>query len=201
MTSALEQLDGDDAHVTRDGAILGTVRYMAPEQIKGREVDARSDLFSFGAVVFEMLTGRRAFDGDSAASVRAAILEHEPPPVSSLQPLVPPAIDDIVRRCLAKNPDERWQTAGDVIRELKQVFESIVQARTQAPPTGVVPKAARCGDGLPPSSSPRSRDWPAWVHGGWVPALVDDAALRPDSIRRGAAARQPVRRPGTGILC
>ena len=63
---------------------------MAPEQIAGAEVDARSDLFSFGAVLFEMLTGRRAFDGDSAASVRAAILEHEPPPVSSLQPLVPP---------------------------------------------------------------------------------------------------------------
>ena len=87
--AALEPLEGDDAHVTRDGAILGTVRYMAPEQIDGREVDARSDLFSFGAVLFEMLTGRRAFDGDSAASVRAAILEHEPPAVSSLQPRCP----------------------------------------------------------------------------------------------------------------
>ena len=83
---------------------------MAPEQIDGHDVDARSDLFSFGAVLYEMLTGKRAFDGDSATSVRAAILEHEPPPVSSLQPLVPPAVDDIVRRCLAKDPDERWQT-------------------------------------------------------------------------------------------
>ena len=94
---------------------------MAPEQIEGREVDARSDLFSFGAVLFEMLTGRRAFDGDSATAVRAAILRHEPPSVSSLQPLAPPAVDAVVRRCLAKNPDERWQTAGDVIRELKQL--------------------------------------------------------------------------------
>ena len=118
---AVRRRDGDDgASVTRGGTILGTVRYMAPEQIDGREVDARSDLFSFGAVLYEMLTGKRAFDGDSASSIRAAILEREPPPVSSLQPLVPPALDDIVRRCLAKNPDERWQTAGDVMRELKQ---------------------------------------------------------------------------------
>ena len=105
--------------MTRHGTILGTIRYMAPEQIEGHDVDARSDLFSFGAVVFEMLTGRRAFDGDSGASVRAAILGHELPPVSSLQPQVPPVVDDIVRRCLAKNPDERWQTGGDVVRELK----------------------------------------------------------------------------------
>ena len=103
---------------------------MAPEQIEGQKLDARSDLFSFGAVVYEMLTGKRAFEGDSATSVRAAILEHEPPPVSSLQPLAPAALDEIVRRCLAKNPDERWQTAADVIRELKQVADSFGQAPT-----------------------------------------------------------------------
>ena len=140
---ALEPLEGDDPHTTRHGAILGTIRYMAPEQLEGREADTRSDLFSFGAVLFEMLTGRRAFDGDSAASVRAAILQHEPPPASSLQPLAPTAIDDIVRRCLAKNPDERWQTASDVIHELKHVFESMVQARTQAPPRAGVPTAGQ----------------------------------------------------------
>ena len=140
---ALEPLEGDDAHVTRQGAILGTIRYMAPEQIEGHEADPRSDLFSFGAVVFEILTRRRAFDGDSAASVRAAILEHEPPPVSSLQPLVPPALDDIVRRCLAKNPTERWQSAGDVHRELKDVLESIVQARTEAPRLAVDRRAGQ----------------------------------------------------------
>jgi TolB-like protein/tetratricopeptide (TPR) repeat protein len=128
-----EHLERDDVSVTRDGTILGTIRYMSPEQIKGYEVDARSDLFSFGAVVFEMLTGRRAFDGDSAASLRAAVLDHEPPPVSSLQPLVPPAMDDLVRRCLAKNANERWQTASDVTRELKEVFASIGQARTHQP--------------------------------------------------------------------
>ncbi len=135
-----DQPDGDDAHVTRHGTILGTIRYMAPEQISGHEADARSDLFSFGAVLFEMLTGRQAFDGDSEASVRAAILEDEPLPISSLQPLVPPAVDDIVRRCLAKNPDERWQTGSDVVRELKRVLELIAQGRTQAPPLAVVPQ-------------------------------------------------------------
>ena len=140
---ALEPLEGDDAHVTRQGAILGTIRYMAPEQIEGHEADPRSDLFSFGAVLFEMLTGRRAFDGDCAASVRSAILEHDPPPVSSLQPLVPPAVDDIVRRCLAKNPTERWQSAGDVHRELKHILESIVQVYTQAPRLAVVSKASQ----------------------------------------------------------
>src|SRR6185503_10017875 len=89
--------------------------------------------FSFGAVVFEMLTGRRAFDGDSAASVRATILEHDPPSLSSLQPLLSPAIDDLVRRCLAKNASERCQTATDIIRQLKDIFESIGQARSYAP--------------------------------------------------------------------
>jgi eukaryotic-like serine/threonine-protein kinase len=122
--TGFEQGESDDPHATRGGVILGTVRYMAPEQIKGREVDARSDLFSFGVLLYEMLTGKRAFDGDSATSVRAAILERDPPPVSSLRPLIPRAIDEIVRRCLAKDRDERWQTAGDLLRGLKRVSES-----------------------------------------------------------------------------
>ena len=130
-----ESSEHDDAHLTHGGTVLGTVRYMAPEQICGGEVDARSDLFSFGAVLYEMLTGKRAFDGDSATAVRLAILEREPPPVSSLQPLVPPAVDEIVRRCLAKDPDERWQTAGDVLAELKRVSESSTLPR---PRTGAV---------------------------------------------------------------
>jgi TolB-like protein/tetratricopeptide (TPR) repeat protein len=123
-STGLEAFEGDSAHVTRHGALLGTIRYMAPEQIEGHDIDTRSDLFSFGTVLFEMLTGRRAFEGDSAATIREAILTHEPPPVSSLQPQVPRAIDDIVRRCLAKDPAERWQTAGDVLRDLKRVSES-----------------------------------------------------------------------------
>ena len=145
--STLEQLEGCDAYLTHDGAILGTIRYMAPEQIKGHRVDARSDLFSFGAVVFEMLTGTRAFDGDNADNVRAAILEHEPPPVSSLQPLVPPALDDIVRRCLAKHPTERSQSASDVIRELKLVSNRSCRSVPKRRGWPWFQKRAKRGDG------------------------------------------------------
>lgn len=131
------ELNGDDPRVTRTGDIPGTVRYMAPEQFEGREVDARSDLFSFGAVLFEMLTGKPAFDGDNAAAVRAAILHDDPPPVSSLEPLVPPALDAIVRRCLAKRRADRWPTAADVGRELKEVLGRMSHARMQATPSGI----------------------------------------------------------------
>jgi eukaryotic-like serine/threonine-protein kinase len=109
--------------VTGAGAILGTVPYMAPEQLEGREADARSDLFAFGAVLYEMLTGRRAFPGDSPVSVIAAILERDPPPLSSLQPLTPPLLDRIVRQCLAKAPDDRPDTAHDVANELRWIRE------------------------------------------------------------------------------
>jgi serine/threonine-protein kinase len=117
--------DGRGTGVTRDGSILGTVRYMAPEQIVGRGVDARSDIFSFGVVLYEMLTGQPAFGQDGALSIRAAILEGDPPPVSSLQPQVPPELDAVVRRCLAKSPERRWQTAADLARALQQVSDSI----------------------------------------------------------------------------
>ncbi len=117
--------------MTNRGAILGTIRYMSPEQIDAREVDTRSDLFGFGAVLYEMLTGTRAFDGDDASSIRTAILDHEPSRVSSLQPAVPATIDDIVQRCLAKDPDKRWQTAGDVLRELKRASEAMSPAQVR----------------------------------------------------------------------
>lgn len=124
-TTTLASGGSDDAHqVTRGGAILGTIRYMAPEQIEGRDVDARSDLFSFGALLYEMVTGTRAFDGDNVASIRTAILEREPPAIASVRPSVPAALDDIVRRCLAKNPDRRWQSAADLLHALKQVSHS-----------------------------------------------------------------------------
>ena len=126
-------LEQDDAiEMTRRGVLQGTVRYMAPEQFEGQAVDARSDLFSFGALLYEMFTGHRAFDGDSATDIRDAILEHTPPPISSLQPLVPPAIDNIVRRCLAKNRDERWETAGELLLELKRVSETISRGHTHS---------------------------------------------------------------------
>ena len=127
---AFEHSESDDGHMTREGAILGTLRYMAPEQIDRPDVDARSDLFSFGAVLYEMLTGKRAFDGNNATGVRIAILEHEPPPVSACQPLLPAPVDDIVRRCLAKDRDQRWQTADDVLHELMRVSDTRSSDRT-----------------------------------------------------------------------
>ena len=94
---------------------------MSPEQLQGREVDARSDIFSFGAVLYEMASGQRAFAGESTASIIAAVLEHQPPPVSQFQPDLPRWLDWIVRTCLEKNPDDRWQTAHDVGLELRRL--------------------------------------------------------------------------------
>jgi Tol biopolymer transport system component len=97
--------------LTAAGTIVGTMRYMAPEQLEGKPADARSDIFSFGAVLYEMATGKQAFGGESAASVIAAVMEQEPTPISTLDPLMPPALDRLVRLCLAKNPEERLPSA------------------------------------------------------------------------------------------
>ncbi len=109
--------------LTGEGSIIGTVQYMSPEQLEGKETDARSDLFSFGAVLYEMVTGNHAFDGKSQASVIAAILEHEPQPIAGFQPLAPPALDRLIRTCLAKDPEERIQTAHDVKLQLQWIAE------------------------------------------------------------------------------
>ena len=120
----LAALRGDEAahgdpHVTTTGAILGTPAYMAPEQLQGRTVDARADLFALGAVMHEMLTGRRAFDGKSSAEVAVAILERDPEPLSKVRDDVPEALSWAINACLAKNPDERWQSAADLARHLQ----------------------------------------------------------------------------------
>jgi serine/threonine protein kinase/Tol biopolymer transport system component len=104
--------------LTREGAVVGTFQYMAPEQLEGRDVDARTDVFAFGALLYETVTGRRAFEGTSPASLIAAILEHEPRPVAELQPLAPPALDWLIRGCLEKKPDDRWQSMRDVGKHL-----------------------------------------------------------------------------------
>jgi Tol biopolymer transport system component/predicted Ser/Thr protein kinase len=119
--------------VTAQGMILGTLQYMAPEQVESREVDARTDIFAFGAIVYEMATGKKAFEGKSQASLIAAILEREPPAMSSLQPMTPPALDRVVKKCLAKEPEKRWQAASDVCDELKWISEGGSQAGVQAP--------------------------------------------------------------------
>ena len=120
--------------ITGEGSIIGTLQYMAPEQLESGEVDARTDIFAFGAVVYEMATGKKAFEGKSQASLIAKILETDPPPISSLQPMTPPALERIVKSCLAKDPDERWQNAADLTRELKWIAEAGAQAASSVSP-------------------------------------------------------------------
>src|SRR6185437_1132246 len=124
---------GRTAPVTVQGTIVGTFQYMSPEQMEGREADARSDIFSLGAVLYEMATGKRAFEGKTTASVIAAILEREPPAISSVQPMSPPALDRTVKICLAKDPDERFQSAHDVKLQLEWIREAGSQAGVPAP--------------------------------------------------------------------
>ena len=134
--------------LTAEGTVVGTFHYMAPEQLEGREAGVSSDIFSLGAVLYEMLTGRRAFDGNSTASVIAAVLTSTPPPLSKIQPMTPAALDHCVKRCLTKDPDQRWQSAGDVAGELRWIAESS-QSSIAAP--SAVP------------AKPKSRERAAWL--------------------------------------
>jgi len=152
---ALSTLSPGKVPLTAVGEVLGTYPYMAPEQLMGREADARSDIFAFGAIVHEMATGRRAFEGTTAATVVGAVLHVDPRPVSSMQPMAPPALDRIVMRCLAKDPDDRWQTARDLMLELKWI----------AGPKAIEPAA--------PASAPlETRRRMAWVASSLVFLLL-----------------------------
>jgi eukaryotic-like serine/threonine-protein kinase len=124
---------GSTEPVTAKGTLVGTFQYMSPEQVEGKEADVRSDIFAFGAVLFEMATGKRAFEGKSQASVIAAILEREPPPISQLQPMSPPALDRVVKICLSKDPDDRFQTAHDLKLQLEWIRDAGSQAGVPAP--------------------------------------------------------------------
>jgi len=119
-------------NLTAEGTILGTFQYMAPEQIEGHEADARTDIFALGVVLYEMLTGSKAFSGKTHASLISSILKDEPRPVTELQPLTPPLLDHIVSRCLAKDPDERWQDASDLARELQWAHQTAAVNRGAA---------------------------------------------------------------------
>src|SRR5437762_3377907 len=121
-----------DSPVTEQGTIVGTFQYMSPEQVEGKELDGRSDIFSLGAVLYEMMTGKRAFEGKSHLSVASAILEKEPAPISSIKPLTPPVLDHAVRKCLTKLADERWQSASDLASELKWISEAGMSSGTHA---------------------------------------------------------------------
>jgi Tol biopolymer transport system component/predicted Ser/Thr protein kinase len=148
MTS-LPTVMGSGQNLTQEGTILGTFQYMSPEQLEGKEADARSDIFALGAVLYEVATGRKAFSGTSQASLISAIMKEDPPPVSSIQAMSPPALDRVVKTCLAKDPEDRWQSAHDVANELKWIAEG-----SQA---GVPVKVA---------SQRKTRELLAWVLAG-----------------------------------
>jgi Tol biopolymer transport system component len=119
--------------LTQEGTILGTFQYMAPEQLEGKEADGRTDIFALGAVLYEMATGKKAFSGTSQASLISAIMTGETPSISSVQPLSPPLLDRVARKCLAKDPEDRWQNAADLGSELKWIGEGGSQAGVAAP--------------------------------------------------------------------
>jgi Tol biopolymer transport system component/predicted Ser/Thr protein kinase len=173
--------------LTAQGTILGTFQYMSPEQVEGAEADARADIFAFGAVLFEMVTGQRAFTAKSQASLLAAILEREPPPVSQLVPVAPPALDYVVRTCLAKDPDARFQTARDLLSQLKWIAgEGSASSTTSATSSGSVVA-------LPPAPASRARGSRlAWAFA--AVATVAFAALGLWTLLRPAAAPPPVLR-------
>ena len=123
LLSGVSTLPIEQRDLTAEGTILGTIQYMSPEQLEGKETDGRTDIFALGTVLYEMATGQKAFSGKSQASLIAAILSSEPAPISTIQPMSPPAFDRVVKTCLAKDPDDRWQTTHDVMLELKWIAE------------------------------------------------------------------------------
>ncbi len=171
--AGLSALPTEAQPLTKEGSILGTFQYMAPEQLEGKEADARTDIFAFGSVLYEMVTGRRAFEGKSQASLIAAILEHEPPAMSTLQTMTPPLLDHVVRTCLAKDPDERWQSAGDVERELNWIAEV----------------GSESGVSTPVGARPRSRDL-AWGLSLLLAVVVTGVAVW--QVTRPAETPRPV---------
>jgi Tol biopolymer transport system component/predicted Ser/Thr protein kinase len=130
--SAVATLPSMASPITVAGTVVGTVQYMSPEQIQGKEADARSDIFAFGAMLYEMLTGKRAFEGKSQLSVASAVLDKDPEPISATQPLTPPALEHLVQTCLAKEPDQRFQSAHDLKLQLQWITASGSQAGAPA---------------------------------------------------------------------
>jgi serine/threonine protein kinase/Tol biopolymer transport system component len=160
--------------LTQEGTILGTFQYMAPEQLEGKDADARTDVFAFGAVLYEMASGKKAFAASSQASLITAIMSSDPPAISTVQPMSPPALDRVVKKCLAKDPEGRWQNAADLASELQWVGEG-----SQA--------------GLPPQLSLRrkNRERLAWTAA--ILLFAGCAALLVRDLRRPGTARRLMR--------
>ena len=164
--------------LTTAGAIVGTIQYMSPEQVEGKDVDGRSDIFSFGAVLYEMVTGERAFEGKSQLSVASAILEKEPHAIAALKPMTPPALDRTIRKCLAKNPDERWQSASDLATQLIWMMD-----------------ASAAGTGIVIQGTKHRGNWGSfgWVLSGVLGLLLIGAGWAWMSLHRATTARPVMR--------
>ncbi len=133
VVQGLTSLPTEQQALTQEGTILGTFQYMAPEQLEGLPADARTDIFALGAVLFEMATGKKAFAGKTRTSLIAAIVSSQPPPISTIQPVAPAAMEHVVRRCLEKDPEDRWQSAHDVAGELRWISEAGSQSSAGGP--------------------------------------------------------------------
>ena len=144
---------------TEPGVVMGTLGYMSPEQVKGKPADARSDIFSFGAILYEMLSGRRAFHGDSAAETMSAILREEPPDLSVTNQSISPGLERIVRHCLEKNPEQRFHSAHDVAFALETAMGASSAPQVAAAPAETAP--ARPSPGASPAAPPRRPSAPA----------------------------------------
>ena len=195
--------------LTAEGTIVGTFQYMSPEQLEGREADARSDIWALGCVLYEMASGRRAFDGRSQATLIAAIIGAEPAPLAQVAPLTPPALDELVRTCLAKDADERWQSAGDLRRELQRLAGASGASATRAADGAPVAGAARA-----PSRASGRLGWLAaaavtlaalaWALGPWAPRgaaprLVEFTIEPPEGMHVNRPA-EPALSPDGGML-
>src|ERR1700704_276977 len=128
LADVLSEMTVEQAKLTVEGTIVGTFQYMAPEQLEGKEADGRADIFALGEVIYEMVTGKPAFTGKSRASLIASILTSEPQPMTAAHAMTPPALERVVKKCLEKDPDERWQSASDLAAELRWISESGSQA-------------------------------------------------------------------------
>ncbi len=179
LPSSGEELTVDQQQLTREGSIIGTVSYMSPEQAEGKRVDARSDIFAFGSVLYEMLTGRRAFEGTSGISTLSAILRDDVKPIYEAAPDVPPLLEQIVLRCLQKDPEARWQS-------MKQVEGALTALQRQVDPSGQF---------APPLSTMAMSSAPAPAVVAAAPVPPSAAAPPPVAAAPSAAAAPPASKP------